>query len=297
MANYARDRNIERVGALVVVAAVVFVALFAWLTDRGIARHRSDLYIELATAEGLRKGDPVLYRGVPVGEVRALGFAADGDVVVEARLKRPVPLTMDAKAVLQTVDVFGGQSVVLLPGSPAAPPLADGDTLAGTAPRSLAATAEALGARAERLLADETITLVQATLAGGAHATAELRKLIAEAHALLAAQSGNLSAATANLAALTRNLEGATEGPELKQTVANLEETTANLARMTEGMGMAAAALANILAKMDQGNGTAGKLVNDPALYDKALAAVTNLDALAEDIRKNPKRYINVSVF
>lgn len=297
MANYARDRNIVRVGALVVVAFVVFATLFAWLTDRGIARYRSDLYVELVSAEGLKKGDPVLYRGVPVGEVRELAFTPGGAVVVEARLKRPVPLTKDAKAVLQAVDIFGGQSIVLLQGSTTAPPLADGDTLTGSAARSLAATAELLGDRAERLLDDNTIALVQGTLAGGAQATAELQKLIADANALLAAQSGNLSAATANLAALTKNLEGATDGPELERAVANLEETTANLAQMTESMGQATAALASVVAKMDQGDGTAGKLVNDPALYDKALAAVTNLDALAEDIRKNPKRYINVSVF
>ncbi len=297
MADYARDRNVVRVGALVVAALVVFGAMFAWLTDRGLSRHRADLYVQLPTAERLKKGDPVLFRGVPVGEVRALEFTPDGRVVVEARLKRPVPLTQDATAALQTVDVFGSQSLALEPGSPAAPPLADGDTLAGSAPRSLAGTAEVLGERAERLLDDNAITLVHGTLAGGARAAIELQRLIADANALLAAQSGNLTAATADAAALARNLSGATSGPELERAVVNLEEATANLAAMTESMGSASASLASVLAKLDRGEGTAGRLLNDPALYERALATANNLDALAADVRRNPKRYIDVSVF
>jgi phospholipid/cholesterol/gamma-HCH transport system substrate-binding protein len=297
MASYARDRNLTRVGALVVVAVVVFGALFLWLTDRGLSRHRADLYVELAAADGLKKGDPVLFRGVPVGEVRELDLTPEGGVVVEARLKRRVPLTKDATAVLQTVDVFGGQSVVLQAGSPAAPPLADGDTLTGSVPRSLAATAEVIGERAERLLDDKTIELVHGTLAGGARAATELQRLIADANALLAAQSENLAAATANIVAVTENLEGVTAGPELERAVRNLEETTANLAAMTASMGEASASLASVMAKLDRGEGTAGRLLNDRALYDQVLAATGKLDALAEDIRKNPKRYINVSVF
>lgn len=297
MANYARDRNVVRVGALMVVAIVVFGALFAWLTDRGLARRRAELYVRLPTAERLKKGDPVLFRGVPVGDVGVLEFTPDGGVLVEARIKRPVSLTKDATASLQPVDVFGSQSLVLESGSPVAPPLVDGDTVAGTAPRSLATTAEVLGERAERLLDDNTIALVQGTLAGSTQATIELQRLIAEANALLTAQSGNLSAATANAAALTENLRGATDGPELKTTFANLEQATANLAAITERMGDATASLASALAKLDGGEGTAGRLLNDPALYERALAAANNLDALATDVKANPKRYVNVSVF
>lgn len=284
-------------GALAVIALVVFGATFAWLTDRGLALHRADLNVELPSAERLKKGDPVLFRGVPVGEIRALEFTPAGGVVVKARLKRPVPLTKDATASLQTVDVFGSLAVALQPGSPAAPPLADGDTLAGSAPRSLAASAEVLGQQAERLLDDKTIALVQGTLAGGAQATVELQRLIADANAVLATQSRNLTVATANAAALTKDLRETTSGPELKRAVANLEETTAQLAAMSGSMGQASASLASVMAKLDRGEGTAGRLLNDPALYERALATVNSLDALAADVKANPKRYIKVSVF
>ncbi|MBI4545755.1 MAG: MCE family protein [Gemmatimonadetes bacterium] len=297
MASYDRGRDAARVGGLMALAVVVFSALFLWLTDRGFARHRADLYVRLPSAERLKKGDPVLLRGVPVGDVRGLAFAPDGGVVVRTRLKRRLTLGNDATASLVAVDVFGAQSVVLREGSPAAHQVQDGDTLPGAATPSLAARAEALGAGAERLLGDTTVTLVHGSLAGVARAALELHDLLAGANTLLGTQSASLAAATANLAQLSRNLEGATHGPELAATVANLQATTANLAAMTANLETASATFGRVLARLETGQGTAGRLLHDPALYERAFAATSSLDALLRDVRENPKRYINVSVF
>ena len=49
--------------------------------------------------------------------------------------------------------------------------------------------------------------------------------------------------------------------------------------------------------KVDRGDGTLGRLVNDPKLYDEARASVAELKALIADIKANPKKYVNVKVF
>ena len=51
------------------------------------------------------------------------------------------------------------------------------------------------------------------------------------------------------------------------------------------------------LNKVNSGEGTIGKFVNDQALYDSLVDASANLSALLHDIKANPKRYINISVF
>ncbi len=329
MASYSRGRNLAQVGTLTVVAAVVFTLLFLWLTDRGLSLTRSDLYVRLPTAEGLKKGDPVFFRGVPVGEVRSLDFAEDGGVIVRNRLKRRVPLRADATAALAAVDIFGSQSVVLSGGTAAAPPLTDGDTILGEPPSSLAGQiealgehAEAVGTRAARLLGDTTIRLVHGSLSGTVGttlrlqellgdarmvlttqnanvtaATASLQELLDNAHAILAAQNANVTAATANAAALTANLSRATEGEELSLVIANLEQATANLAVMTASMGDASASLASALEKLNDGQGTAGRMLNDPVLYESAFAATVRLDSLLRDVKENPKRYVSFSLF
>ena len=53
----------------------------------------------------------------------------------------------------------------------------------------------------------------------------------------------------------------------------------------------------SLLAKFNSGNGTVGKLVSDEQLYARLADASQNLSALLADLKENPKRYINVTVF
>ena len=52
-----------------------------------------------------------------------------------------------------------------------------------------------------------------------------------------------------------------------------------------------------ILAKVDSGNGSASKLLNDPGVYNDVRGLLQRMDSLLADIKKNPKRYINVKIF
>ena len=129
-----------------------------------------------------------------------------------------------------------------------------------------------------------------------------------------------LSAATANLNAITAGIK-AGEGslgvllndPALAQSLsgasANLEGITGRLAT---GEGTAGklltdevlyARLAALSTRLDElsiglqsGRGTAGRLLQDDVLYDNMNASVAELRQLVSDIRKDPKKYLNVKV-
>ncbi len=47
----------------------------------------------------------------------------------------------------------------------------------------------------------------------------------------------------------------------------------------------------SLLRALSSGNGTAGRVISDPALYDKLNKALTDLGAILEDVRKNPRKY------
>ncbi len=55
--------------------------------------------------------------------------------------------------------------------------------------------------------------------------------------------------------------------------------------------------LESILANVEKGEGTIGKLNNNDSLYQNLNNTIVNLDELLKDIKANPKRYINVTVF
>ncbi len=55
--------------------------------------------------------------------------------------------------------------------------------------------------------------------------------------------------------------------------------------------------LDSVAAQLENGNGSAGKLLNDPALYDNARALLARMDSLMADLKRNPKKYINLKIF
>jgi phospholipid/cholesterol/gamma-HCH transport system substrate-binding protein len=69
------------------------------------------------------------------------------------------------------------------------------------------------------------------------------------------------------------------------------------LERLTVRLDSLRASLQSVSGKVDRGDGTLGKLVNDPKLYDEAKQTVAELKALIADIKANPKKYVNVKVF
>jgi phospholipid/cholesterol/gamma-HCH transport system substrate-binding protein len=298
VANYRRGRDELTVGLFVLAAVVVFVILFGGLTSRGLIRKVADVYVVMASAEGLLKGDAVLYRGVPVGEVRSIDFSERHGVVVRARLRREVPLTNAAAAALTPVDMFGRQAIVLregrLAGSAA---LSSGDTLMGQPPRPLTDRVSDMGRQVERFLGDSTLVLLHTALDGIGHAGGGLATVGAEATSLLAAQRRSLDEVGTATAAVARNLAVATDSVELALLRDELRDAVRNLAQATARMDSASASAASVFAKLDRGEGSLGRLVNDGALYEQAAGAIGALEQLAADVRRDPRRYISLKVF
>ncbi len=55
--------------------------------------------------------------------------------------------------------------------------------------------------------------------------------------------------------------------------------------------------LSTTLDGINQGEGTMGRLMSDEALYDSLTVATSNLAVLLEDLKANPGRYVQFSVF
>ena len=51
------------------------------------------------------------------------------------------------------------------------------------------------------------------------------------------------------------------------------------------------------MARVDSGDGTLGKLLSDDTLYNKLTSVSANLDSLFVDIKRNPRRYVQLSIF
>jgi phospholipid/cholesterol/gamma-HCH transport system substrate-binding protein len=52
-----------------------------------------------------------------------------------------------------------------------------------------------------------------------------------------------------------------------------------------------------LITKVNSGPGTAGKLMNDPAVYARVDTLLARMDSLMIDIKANPRKYINLKIF
>ena len=100
----------------------------------------------------------------------------------------------------------------------------------------------------------------------------------------------NLNSITADLKAAELGRRGGEFLSSTEEAVGALEET---LAKADQSLDE----ITNLIARMNSGDGTIGKLLTDDSLYTNLNLTAHNLELLLQDFRLNPKRYVNVSVF
>ena len=116
-------------------------------------------------------------------------------------------------------------------------------------------------------------------------------------NAMLAKERTHLEATLESLSKFSQSLGDNSE--QISGIIDNMnrfsaELANANLAAELEGV---VGHLKEILSAVEQKDGSIGKLLNDGDLYDNLTTASDNLSALLEDLKENPHRYINISVF
>jgi phospholipid/cholesterol/gamma-HCH transport system substrate-binding protein len=82
---------------------------------------------------------------------------------------------------------------------------------------------------------------------------------------------------------------------DLSEVSASLSE--ANLADTIAGLQSTITNFDTLLSNIEQGEGSVGKLMKDEGLYNNLEGALGQLEALLEDMKLNPKRYVHFSLF
>lgn len=286
-----RYRNVTAVGLMVIAAGILFFWGMLFMLGDPPWRGGAQLVVALEDGGGLRRGDRVQLQGVEIGTVRRVQLEAPRQVTAEIRLTKGLTLPADTRATVRA-DVFGAHTVDLIPGQ-AFIRLESGDTIHGLAEKPLPDLMVELGGQARTILANtdsilssRAIADMQATAAILPSGVEAMRASFAELHLVL--QSLRRSA---------EELETAEAGAALSRTLAELEGSARAFTAAAHSMETSLSSLASVLAKIDDGTGTLGRLVNDSTLYDEMNGAFREMRELAADVRERPGRYINISVF
>jgi phospholipid/cholesterol/gamma-HCH transport system substrate-binding protein len=294
-------RREVHVGLFVVLGILaVLTALFA-LTDPGTFRGRYYVSTVVQNAGGIRKGDPVQMKGVNIGRVRDFAIDRDGGVRITMELQHDPGYVVPADSRVSIVSGGLLQSMVaeIVPGRSdeelrdgAVLPAVEAPTLTGTV-ETLSADADTVLLRAQQLLNTQTIASVGAS-------AQQMQQLLVQLTALATDQRTQLNALTTSLQRSAQGLEGtvaAVNQPELARAIARTDSMSIRLDAATGSLQQASSSLAALMQRVDNGEGTLGRLTRDDELYQNLNAAVASLNQLTTDIRQNPRKYINVSVF
>ncbi len=283
-------------GLLVIVASVVTLIGYFWLTGQPLGERGYHVYMVLPNGHGLARGDLVYVSGVEAGVVRSVELEELERVAVRIWIRRALTLPSDTRAVIKSVGLFGGQFVTLEPGN-AETVLTDGDTIEAAPAGSLTdvignlgANAETLIARLNRLISDPAINDVHGMLS-------ELRTAIGQVEQITRDNSGDLRRLSASLARTAEKLESTLEGVDIDATVENLELTAAKMAEAAESLRSSAASFESVVEKIDRGQGTLGLMINDSSLYIELVKTTQSVGSLTTDIQLNPGRYLKMAVF
>ena len=292
-----KRRNEVLVGILLTVGVVIGVLGTIWLVRGGFSSGYP-LYSRFKWGAGVKQGQAVRLAGVQVGVVSDVELDPKGTILVTMSIEKDYSVPRNSVAAVVAVGIFGDQEIALTPAEPSPISFAKGDSVPAA---PLKAGLPELTARADTISQrlDDVAKAVQIELVTGG-GIADLRKTLAStnelAHSLsviATEQSRQLSLTLRKF----RNTAAALDSVQLDSTLRNLQATSRNLAVFTDSLRGTAQQLNAVIAKANNGDGTLGKLLNDPGLYHDLRRLTTRLDSLTLDFKQHPRRYINLEIF
>ena len=292
-----KKRDEVLVGLLLIVTVAVAVVGSLWLARGGLSKGYP-LYAKFPWGAGLKQGQPVLLVGVNVGYVDGVDLKQDGILVTTLRIINDYKVPLGSKATVIPNGIFGDMAIAVTPERPNPRSFEPGDTIpVGPSVPGIAQITAKADSIARSVNAVTSALQQEMVAAGGLRemrqAISGTNRLITEFASIAAEQSRQLSATMTSL----RRAASAVDPAKVDSTITNIQTASANMAAMSADLKATSMKLDLILAKVDSGNGSAARLLNDPGAYNDVRGLLARMDSLIADVKRNPKRYFNVSVF
>lgn len=303
-----------KAGIIALIAIIGFVVLFQFMKGRSLFTTDNIFYAKYDNVEGLAQSAPVSINGLKVGQVDKIipNTSKDGkiDFLVKITVDNNFEFSKNSTLEIFEPGLMSGKEmrINLMYGGPTAK---DGDTLKGAFKLgtlgSLSSQVGPVKDQLQTVLYRVDSLMSSANQVVNAQNREEIRLLLANLNKTVAAlqtTAGSVNSLVGNNdpklqkvlddASLTMqsgkvtldkygNLAESIDTQKLNATISNLDATVGKLNEVVAGI--------------NNGQGSLGKLMKDEELYNNLNSASNNLNSLIEDVKANPKKYVNFSVF
>ncbi|MGV8096658.1 MAG: MlaD family protein [Mangrovibacterium sp.] len=308
-----------KLGILITVSIAIFIWGMNYLKGIDFFKNNTTFYVIYPRVDGLVQSSTVTLNGYQVGQVKDIKFSEknDGNLLVSFTLEGDFKLPKGTVARIISSDIMGTRSIKLEI-TASNEYYQENDTIPGTIEGDLKEQVSMqvlpLKNKAEQLLSslDSAITVVTYIF------NKETRENLSESfehisqtimniketsgmlNELMKSQYVNLEGTLANLKQITDTLNKSSgafnnivaNASSISDSIAsiNIRQLLLSVSQSTDGINQ-------IIRKINENEGTAGRLINDAVLYTNLVQLSQSLDDLLNDLRSNPKRYVHFSAF
>lgn len=300
------------VGLTAVLTVLLFIWLFSFLKGNNVFSSNDRYFAIFDEIGGLEESGPVEINGFKAGIVRNIKFINDGSgkLLVTIGINRGYKLPVGTIAEITPETVLAGMKIRLIMGERNVFHQS-GDTLKSKLDRGIInALSDDLTPVIRKV--DRIISEIDTILVGLKpiltdefgkdikESSNNIRSLTYKLDTLFEGTGENISSLIANLDNFSQMLGENSE--IIDTTIRQFSQVTSDLSRSeieesVNNFNSAVRETTTLLEKLNKGRGSAGLLLNDDSLYTKITLSLEQLNLLLEDIKTNPARYVNISVF
>ena len=293
-----------KVGITVLLAAIAAVIGFRFMSDIPVFKQAQEYTSTFERVDGLGTGSQVIIRGVKVGSVNRVQLVESDSVMITMRLDLDERLPKNSVARLTSLGLIEGKSIVIERGD-SDEYIEEGGRVKGIYVDSMM---EVLGERGEEIgedLSDSLTELNQflrqlnktlddessASIDRTIHNVESVTRNISD---VLDSKKEEINEAIASGSSMMGQLDtmATTNRPKVDSLMASLEYNVRELEKVRVEIESASGNLNEILEKINSGEGTLGRLVNDPSMYDNLDELSVELKELVRGINEEPGRYL-----
>lgn len=294
------------IGILVILGTLMSVFSYNYLKGINLFEKTRTFKVVYTKVDGLSPSNPVTLNGYKIGKVQRINFNSNDtkELIVDIVIENDVKFSKTSKAELYETGLIGGKAIAIIPDYDNNAVAESGDYLIGSVKPGLTDLVnqimpqiqlqlEAVMKKAGVVLSnintlfdEETKESLKSSIDEFASLTNSLSETSGNINDFIKDNSPNLTTTIDNLNATSlkmKDMSNSMSEVDLNLILTNLDSTISNLNNITN--------------KLNQGEGTLGKLIYDDGLFKNLDNATKNLEELIEDIKLNPKRYVHFSIF
>ncbi|MEE0266564.1 MAG: MlaD family protein [Bacteroidales bacterium] len=301
-----------KVGLFGLLVLVILFFGIKFLKGSDIFQKENVYYATYNDVSGMLVSSNVFINGLRVGYVKEITTTNEraDNFVVAFTIRSDIKIPEDSKILLFSSDLLGSKALKLQLGN-SSKIISDGDTIKsdkelgmldnlGASISPMMNNLDSILSSLNNILNIQNQNSLQNTIANIETTTARLGNITTNLDNLMSTEKTKLAKIIENTESITSNLKD--NNQKLTNIIQNVDNIVDSAAKANIGStlietGKSIERLNSVLGVIEKGKGNVGLLINDEELYKSLDNSAKNLNKLIEDIKENPKKYINVSVF